>query len=117
MENYPIRMEFRATNKYQRTTRGAANRRAVETGISHKAQLMFLGDATRLWNKAPPSVTNAESLWKVKKDIKLFCKLLWYIKKDHNERGTGKKKNGDGEYNKRGQRCKKASSAVWGNLA
>ena len=50
-ESYTIRMEFRAANENERTTRGATNGRAVETGISHKAKSMFVGEATRLWNK------------------------------------------------------------------
>ena len=75
-EEYPIRMEFRATNENERTTRGAASGRAVETGKSHKAKSTFVGDATRLWNKAPPSVTNAGTLRIAKREIKLFCKQL-----------------------------------------
>ena len=55
MEIYPIKMEFRAANENERTTKGAANGRAVEKDISHKEKSTFVGDATRLWNKAPPA--------------------------------------------------------------
>ena len=41
-EEYPIRMEFRATNENERTTRGTASGRAVETGKSHKAKSTFV---------------------------------------------------------------------------
>ena len=75
-EEYPIRMDFRATNENERTTRGTTSGRAVETGKSYKAKSTFVGDATRLWNKAPPRVRNAGTLRIAKREIKLFCKQL-----------------------------------------
>ena len=36
----------------------------------------FIGDAARLWNKAPISIRNAKTLGTAKKEIKDFCKKL-----------------------------------------
>ena len=61
-ENYPIKIKFRAVNEGERMMRGAMSGRAVETGVTSKAKSMFVRDATRLWNKVPPSVTNTKTM-------------------------------------------------------
>ena len=68
-ENYPVNIEFRATNKNQTETRGATSGKAVETGRTSKARTTFVGDATRLWNKAPKIKTQAETMGKAKNKI------------------------------------------------
>ena len=36
----------------------------------------FIGDATRLWNIAPDSVTNAKSIQTAKKSVKMYCRTF-----------------------------------------
>ena len=43
--------------------------RAVVSDRMHKARLTFIGDATRLWNKVPTSITKADTLGQAKKEI------------------------------------------------
>ncbi len=75
-ENYPVKMEFRTVNENGTSTRGATNGKAVETGKTQKSRATFIGDATRLWNKAPKSILRAETLMKAKREIKKYCKTL-----------------------------------------
>ena len=48
----------------------------VETGRTNRSKTSFFGDAPRIWNKAPISITTAKSLAIAKKEIKKFCKSL-----------------------------------------
>ena len=75
-ENYPVNIEFRATNENQTETRGATSGKAVETGRTSKARTTFVGDATRLWNKAPKTITHAETMGKAKNEIRKYCRTL-----------------------------------------
>ena len=75
-ENYPVKMEFRTVNENGTSTRGATNGKAVETGKTQKSRATFIGDATRLWNKAPKSILRAETMMKAKREIKKYCKTL-----------------------------------------
>ena len=36
----------------------------------------FIGDTTRLWNKAPKNIINAKSINSVKKEIRKYSKTL-----------------------------------------
>ena len=45
--------------------------------LHYNGSIIFvIGDATRLWNKAPNIIRNAKSIGIAKKEIKLFCKNL-----------------------------------------
>ena len=48
----------------------------IEFGVSSKAKASFLGDAIRLWNKAPEKLKVAKTINGAKKDIKKFCMTL-----------------------------------------
>jgi hypothetical protein len=48
----------------------------LEKGKTQKLRTTFMGDATRLWNKAPKSITKADTLMKAKREIKIYCKTL-----------------------------------------
>ena len=48
----------------------------IEIGKSTKAKASFVGDAPRVWNKAPQSVTNALTIGIAKKEIRKFCETL-----------------------------------------
>ena len=56
-QNYPVKIGFRSTKENETGTRGAMSGKAVETGRTCKAKALFVGDATRLWNKAPKCIT------------------------------------------------------------
>ena len=48
----------------------------IETGRTLISISSFVGDAPRIWNKAPIQVTNAKSLTIAKKEIRKFCLTL-----------------------------------------
>ena len=41
-----------------------------------KSRATFIRDANRLWNKAPTSITGADTLMKAKKEINKYCNTL-----------------------------------------
>ena len=55
-----------------RTTRSATNDKFKLNNTPH----ICIGDATRMWNEAPPSITNTKSILTAKKEIKSFRKNL-----------------------------------------
>ena len=59
-----------------RETRGNATGRMIETGRSIKTITSFVGDAPRIWNRAPIQVTSAKTLSTAKKEIRKFCLTL-----------------------------------------
>ena len=75
-ENYPLKFSYQETKPGARETRGNRNGKMMETGRSTKSKASFMGDATRIWNKAPIEVTSAKSLTIAKKEIRKFCKTL-----------------------------------------
>ena len=76
MEEYPLKCKRQTTQENARETRGNKNEKMIRTGRSTKSRASFFGDAPRIWNKAPTSITKAKSLNIAKKEIKNFCKLL-----------------------------------------
>ena len=75
-ENYLGKIEFRTADENKMGMRGATSGRAVETGKTNKAKTAFVGDATRLWNRGPTSLTQAETLEGAKREIKKFCNTV-----------------------------------------
>ena len=47
-----------------------------EKGTAKLQMDSFVGDATRLWNRAPRGIKNAKTMISAKKEIKLYCKSL-----------------------------------------
>ena len=79
MENdveYPVKGERQTQPENGRETRGCSSGKWIEFGVSCKAKASFLGDAIRLWNKAPAELKMAKTLISAKKDIKKFCMTL-----------------------------------------
>ena len=74
--DYPLKFSRQKTLENGRVTRGTANGKIVETGRTARAKASFCGDAPRIWNKAPATITNAKSLSIAKKEIRKFCKTL-----------------------------------------
>ena len=59
-----------------RTTRGVTNGRLAEEGSSNLIVNSYIGDATRLWNKAPDAIKMSLTLNSAKTDIKNFILTL-----------------------------------------
>ena len=70
--NYPIKLDKMKPTNETRVTRSVTS----ENFIEPKSKLTFIGDATRLWNKAPMTIRQAKSIGIVKKEIKKFVKNL-----------------------------------------
>ena len=71
-KNYPLNIE-----QLQPAANGRATRGISEGKLSEPATLnTFIGNATRLWNKAPNVIKTAKSISIVKKEIKQYCKTL-----------------------------------------
>ena len=75
-EDYPIKFKYQSTQPGTCETRGNTTGRMVETGRSQKSITSFVGDAPRIWNKAPTQVTSAKTLAIAKKEIRKFCLTL-----------------------------------------
>ena len=54
-------------------TRGCAKGRLVKTGSKPLTLKTFKSDAVRLWNAAPESVTDCDTIFKAKKAIKIYA--------------------------------------------
>ena len=76
IEEYPIKFRYQSTNPGARETRGNSSGKMIETGRTQKSISSFVGDAPRIWNKAPIQVTNAKTLSTAKKEIRKFCLTL-----------------------------------------
>lgn len=73
---FPIKITRQSTPPESRQTRGVTKGRLLEPGTSNLSVNSFIGDATRLWNRAPETVTNSETLYKAKIEIKKFVQSL-----------------------------------------
>ena len=68
--NYPPDIGRTASNG--RETRGVNTGKLIEPKILNTC----IGNATRLWNKAPNAIKNSKSISVAKKEIKAFCQTL-----------------------------------------
>ena len=59
-----------------RATRGDSSEKLIVTGMTDLVRNSCIGDATRLWNKAPIEVKNSRSIFTAKKEIKKFAVSL-----------------------------------------
>ena len=69
---YPLYIEKRNLGEESRQTRSVTSENFNEP----KTLNSFIGDATRLWNKAPSSIRCAISIGVAKHEIKVYCKKL-----------------------------------------
>ena len=76
VEKFPIKVNKRTTMQNARVTRGDTSERLIETGMSELVRNSCIGDATRLWNKAPQVIKDAKSLFSAKTKIKCFASSL-----------------------------------------
>ena len=73
---YPLQIEQQSVNPDGVSTRADAKGRLVEIGKSNAVQKSCVSDAIRLWNLAPTVISNCNSLYSVKKEIKKFARQL-----------------------------------------
>ena len=76
VENYPLKVKSQITPPNGRVTRADSAGKLIECKGSVLSINSCAGDGTRLWNKAPLNVKNANSIWSAKKEIKLFAATL-----------------------------------------
>ena len=70
--NYPLQIGKKTSGTEARNTRSVT----MENLNEPKTLNTFIGDSTRLWNKAPCAVRTAKSIGIAKKEIKSSCKQL-----------------------------------------
>ena len=70
--NYPLNIGKLEPAANGRESRGVASGKLIEP----KTLNTFVGNASRLWNKAPIVIKNAKSISVAKKEIRAFCQTL-----------------------------------------
>ena len=74
--DYPIQIARQTVSVDEPSTRASHDGSLIEKGYSCLSQKTCLNDAIRLWNKLPESVTKCESFNQIKKQAKMFAKLM-----------------------------------------
>ena len=72
IDNYPLKVKRQKDNDTGVNTRGNNVERPIEIGKTPIVQKTSISDSIRLWNKSPKSVTESDTLYQVKKEIKKF---------------------------------------------
>jgi hypothetical protein len=70
LENYPVKIEKIELNDEERFTGQIKSCKFYEKARTKLGMSTFVTDGARLWNRAPKSVTNAETILQAKKTIK-----------------------------------------------
>ena len=73
---YPIPLDKKAFNDDSRLTRSITRGDIVLQGRSELCNSSFMFDASKIWNNAPSSIKECNSIYKAKKEIKKFVSLL-----------------------------------------
>ena len=76
IDRYPLVLESLAPKEETASTRAMTAGRLIEMGKSNLAFNSCIGDAVRLWNRAPEDIKNCKSLSQVKNAAKTFVKSL-----------------------------------------
>ena len=76
ISNYPIKTSILQRGSEAMTTRAMTSGVLKEAKISNSSEKTFLNDATHIWNMAPETIKNCESIYRAKKAIKDFVKTL-----------------------------------------
>ena len=75
-ENYPIQMAAQSVSEAGMATRADHQGRLIEVGHSKITTQSFVGDASRVWNKAPLKIKEAKTIGSAKNAIKAYCKTI-----------------------------------------
>ena len=76
VDNYPLNITRQEIKAGEPTTRAATAGRPKEIGKSILTQKTCISDAIRLWNLAPKKITDSETLYQAKKEIRADAKSL-----------------------------------------
>ena len=76
LADYPIQWMNR-TEVMQKTGLKSSNKPdLITTGKTNLQDSTFINDAARIWNAAPAAIKSCETLFAVKKQIKIFVRTL-----------------------------------------
>ena len=75
-ENYPIQMAAQSVSEVGMATRADHQGRLIEVGHSKITTQSFVGDASRVWNKAPSKIKEAKTIGSAQNAIKAYCKTI-----------------------------------------
>ena len=76
VEDYPLQVKHQSVPEVGTHTRAATSGKIIEVGKSNLTQKSSISDSIRIWNFAPNTVTEANSLYLAKKCIKNYVKSL-----------------------------------------
>ena len=76
IERFPIKVKKLSTTNDARITRGVTFEKLVIEGNSNRIENSFIGDGTRLWNKAPEVLRATKTLYSARSEIKKFVLTL-----------------------------------------
>ncbi len=76
MKSYPIQMAAQSVSEVGMATRADHQGRLIEVGHSKITTQSFVGDASRVWNKAPSKIKEAKTIGSAKNAIKAYCKTI-----------------------------------------
>ena len=76
VENYPLKIAQQSINVSGVSTRADQKGGPMEIGKKLLTQKTSTSDAIRIWNLAPPNVTESKTIHLAKKEIKSYVKLL-----------------------------------------
>ena len=76
MEDYPLVIKQQKVPVIGVSTRAAEKGKPIEIGKTSVTQNSSISDSIRIWNLAPDNVTESNSLYQAKKNIKSFVKWL-----------------------------------------
>ena len=75
-DNNPLKFTQLTPAENGKESRAVANKKLIQSKGSTLTMDSFVYDATKMWNNAPDSLKNANSLYSAKSEIKSYCKLL-----------------------------------------
>ena len=76
LDDYPLKVGQQSVNQEGISTRADRMGRPIEIGKSNLVQKSCVSDAIRLWNLAPPNITESNTLYQAKKEIKKYARSL-----------------------------------------
>ena len=76
LESYPLQVLQQTVPTLGVVTRASLKGRPVEIGKTNLTKCTSVSDAVRIWNQAPDSITEAQSLYAAKISIKTYAKSL-----------------------------------------
>ena len=75
-QNNPLNIERPAVNPEARSSRSISNGHLIHKGYTNWTHSTFLNDSKQVWNLAPQSIRESESLYSAKSEIKKFVYTL-----------------------------------------